>query len=384
MKQFKFKRIISLGKKISDQNYVVIENGKIKSIKCYKEPNIPCTDLSKYTAVPGFIDLHIHGANGYDVMDNEGNSLEEISKFLVTQGVTSFLATTVTSTKQKTKNILNKISQEIKLGLTGAECLGIYLEGPFLSKKRKGAHPEKLLMAPNIEYMDSLLDDSNGLIKVIALAPELPGSYDFIDYFKDKGIEIAMAHSDATYEESEMAINHGAKIATHLCNGMAPMHHREGGLLLKSLLDPRVYAELIVDGEHVSSPYVDMIYQLKKEKLCMISDSMRAAGMPDGEYKLGELEVLVHNGIAKIDSGSLAGSTLTLAKAFKNINEISKDSLENHLAMFSLNPAKAIGLEKELGSIDIAKKANITVINEEREIVATVVHGDLKYMREGE
>lgn len=335
-----------------------------------------------YYAVPGFIDGHIHGAMGCDVMDASVESIDTISRYLASKGVTAFLATTLTESDQNIERAIVNNLVSTRRQLPGAICLGTYLEGPFLSTKRKGAHPETLLQLPSLSKVDRWLDLAEGSICLLAVAPELDGALNLIKHLKSRGIKTALAHTDATFEQTQEAIKAGATIATHLFNGMRPMHHREGGVVSAVLLSDKIASELIYDGEHIADNMMQLALHLKKEKAYLISDCMRAGGLQDGTYRLGALDVIVERGIAKIATGSLAGSTLDLHKALKNLLKRQQQPLSKAVDYVTINVAKALGIENKMGSLKPGMMANITVLDDAHDIVATIVNGEVVYRRD--
>lgn len=351
MKTYIFKEIISPNVS-PDQKLLTINDDKIW------DPLSEDLDetFSNYIALPGFIDIHIHGSQGFDVMDLKRASLEGISQYLVTKGVTSFLATTVTAEVKKIDQAIEMIKEGTYNPLKGARCLGSYLEGPFLSPKYKGAHSEALLMHPNQELIKRWYIQSEESLKVVALAPELEGALEMVDYLVDKNVVVALGHSDGSYEHGMDAIRRGASLGVHLCNGMRPMHHRSSGLLTSCLLSPQVYGELILDGVHVDEGMSRLLYQNKKDHLILISDCMCAGGLSDGTYNLGPLKVLVKDKIARVESGSLAGSTLNLLDALKRMMKVNQLSLRQAIPHVTSIPAEAIKIQDDYGSLEKIKK----------------------------
>ncbi|WP_114474343.1 N-acetylglucosamine-6-phosphate deacetylase [Halanaerobium sp. DL-01] len=365
------------------ENYaLLIKSEKIKKIvrKEDMKSDIKVKDLGNKIIIPGLIDLHIHGAAGYDVMDGDYDSLKEISNYLCENGVTSFLATTLTAPLEKIENAVKTVELAKKNGLEGAKILGVYLEGPYLTEEHKGAHPVEFMREIKIEEIDKLLKKYGELIKVIALAPEKENALAAVEYLKEKGIKTAIAHTDASYEETKAAIEKGAVISTHTFNGMRGMHHREAGTAGAVMDSDKIFAELIADKIHVSPAVIRILYKLKgKEKLYLVSDCMRAGGLEDGQYKLGELSVKVEEGITRTESGSLAGSTLKMKDAVLNIKDAAEIDLFEAVKFATLVPAKAIGLQNNIGSISEGKNADLTVIDDNLNIYLTVVDGQIVY-----
>lgn len=337
-------------------------------------------DCGNKIIIPALIDLHIHGAVGKDVMDGDYESLNEISNYLASNGVGRFLAATLTAPIFKIENALKNIKESKKRGLAGAEIIGSYLEGPYLSKEKKGAHPEEYLRDPDISEIEKLINISGNNIKVLALAPEKNNSQKVIKFLRDKGIIAALAHTNANYSIIEESVKNGAFLATHTFNGMKGLHHRNPGALGGIMAFDEIYSELIADKIHVHPAVMKILYKVKGlEKIALISDCMRAGGLEDGEYILGEMDVNVKNATARTGSGSLAGSTLKIKDALLNIKEAVDIELFEAVKMASLVPAKILGLDSELGSIKKFKKADITVIDSEMNIYLTAVDGEIVY-----
>lgn len=372
---------------ILKNKYILIKDGYIKDFIGFSDEknlnkNIKIVDYKDKIITAGMIDLHIHGAVGKDVMDAEYESLNEISKYLAKSGVTSFLATTLTAPLAKIKKALVNIDKSRQKGVKGAEILGAYLEGPYLTEEHKGAHPVQYMRELDLIEIEDLIKISNDNIRVFALAPEKNNSQKIIKFLEKNNIKTTMAHTNASYEESTAAIENGLELATHTFNGMKGLHHREPGTLGAILNYDQVYAELIADKIHVHPAALELLIKIKGiEKVILISDCMRAGGLNDGEYMLGELEVKVENSIARTAEGSLAGSTLKLKDAVMNIKDAADIDLYSALKMVTIVPAKILGLNKEIGSIKIDKKANLTVIDEDMNIYATIVNGNIVYQK---
>jgi N-acetylglucosamine-6-phosphate deacetylase len=366
-------------------NYALkIKNKKIvdfvKNSKLSSEDEI--IDYQDKMIIPGMIDLHIHGAVGKDVMDGDYEALNEISKYLAETGVTSFLATTLTAPISKIKKALINISQAMKEGVDGAEILGSYLEGPYLTEEHKGAHPTEFMRELNLDEIKGLLKLSNDTIKVFALAPEKNNSHKIIKFLEKNNIKTTMAHTNASYEEASAAVESGLELATHTFNGMKGLHHREPGALGAILNNKDVYSELIADNIHVHPAALELLLKIKgSDKVILISDCMRAGGLSDGEYMLGELKVSVKNSIARTEAGSLAGSTLELRDAVINIKEAADIDLYTALKMVTIVPARLLGMDKKIGSIEKGKNANIAVVDEMMNIYSTVIDGKIVYRK---
>lgn len=380
----KSKKIFAADKILSDQA-LIIENNRIKGFiknKKLSSKNNKIIDYGDKIIIPGLIDLHIHGAVGKDVMDAEYDSLNDISKYLAENGVTSFLATTLTAPLFKINKALANINKTMEKGVGGAEILGAYLEGPYLTAEHKGAHPPQYMRDLNLKEIKKLIKISNNRIKVFALAPEKENSKEIIEFLEKNNIRTTIAHTNADYEEASAAIENGLKLATHTYNGMKGLHHREPGSLGAILNHENVYSEIIADNIHVHPAALELLIKIKGyDKVILISDCMQAGGLNDGQYMLGELKVKVENSTARTESGSLAGSTLNLKDAVINIKEAAKIDLYSAVKMAAIVPAEILGLEEEIGSIKINKKANLAVVDEEMNIFTTIINGKIVYQK---
>lgn len=338
-------------------------------------------DWSGYTIAPGLFDTHIHGIKGYDVMDGEASSILEIAKALPKTGVTRFLPTTLTSSKEALEKAIIACNEAEAIGLAGARSEGIYLEGPYFTEKYKGAQNEKYFRDPSYEEFSAWQALANGSIVKIAIAPERDGAIDFIKRLRNEDVFVSLGHTDAAYDCCAEAVDAGGNIFVHLFNGMSGLHHREPGVVGAALTKPDAYAELICDGHHVHAEIAKLTYEAKREKTVLITDCMRAGLMPDGEYLLGEFVVQMKDGMARTETGSLAGSTLQLKDGVKNLREWSGKSLSEVWHLASLSPAKSVGKEAYLGSITAGKKADYVVLDDALAIEATAINGKVEYQK---
>ncbi len=317
---------------------------------------------------PGFIDIHNHGNTGYDTMDATPEALENIATYHLKNGVTSFLATTVTNPQDKLEEAIDNVvdyMQEQSPRDPIATLEGIYFEGPYFNVKKKGAQPESAILNPDIKQLQHYIERAQDTIKVVAYAPELPGASAMTEYLNSVSVISAIAHTDASYEQTQQGIEKGMHIATHLYNGMRGFTHRDPGVVGAVLNDARVYGELIVDGVHLHKGAVDLALNAKGvDRLILISDAMEAAGLQDGTYDVGGQAVEVKNGEARLENGSLAGSTLNLNEAVKNVINDNDVRIEDAVKMAATNPAKAIGLSDSIGSIKEGKRADLILFDE--------------------
>ncbi|THE10195.1 N-acetylglucosamine-6-phosphate deacetylase [Bacillus timonensis] len=339
-----------------------------------------------YSLIPGMIDLHIHGAGGADVMDATPDALETMTNLLPKEGTTSFLATTMTKTKDDIEAAIANIADFMpNQDLGAAEILGAHLEGPFLSPKRAGAqHPDNIIN-PDVELFKKWQSLSGDNIRLVTLAPEEPGGLELTSYLKNTGVVASIGHSDAVYDEVEAAIEAGVTHATHLFNGMRGIHHREPGVAGAVLLHDEVKCEMIVDGIHIAPKMVKFAYKNKgSEGSILVTDAMRAKCLGAGMYDLGGQEVIVNEERAVLKDGTLAGSILKLNDAVRNMMKFADCSLQDITVMTAVNPAKQINVFDRKGSIKAGKDADIVIVNEQLEVIMTFCRGKLAYSkREG-
>lgn len=364
--------------KVSGENVILVSDGKVESIEPNPKPGYNIIDLREYTVIPGLVDIHIHGINGFDTMDASKESLNEMSYALALLGVTSFLATTVTDSNEKIEKALCNVKESLEKELIGAKLLGVYLEGPYINKVFKGAHPENYIREIDLGEIGALVKAYGDVIKVFAIAPEKENAIEAIKLLTDKGIKVSLAHTNATYSEASSAIDAGAGLVTHLFNGMRGLHHREPGIVCAALTDDRVGTEIIIDKIHFNPAIAKIISRCKKtDDIILITDCIMAAGLPDGKYKLGVLDIFVEGGISTLESGTLAGSTLKLKDAVVNMLNEADISFENALKMATINPARALGLDSEIGSIEKGKKADIVAVDSENNIAFVMIDGKI-------
>lgn len=361
-----------------ENGILTIDNdGKIVSIEAATQP---CTN--NISIMPALIDTHIHGAKGADVMDASHEALNTISLFLAQHGVGAFLATTVTESHAHIEAALTQIKTSYHQGLDGAELLGGYLEGPFFTAKHKGAHPEALLQAPEKELLEQWLKIADGTLKCVALAPEYPDSLSTISWLRAQNIRVMLGHTNASYETIQSALLAGANGVVHCYNGMSGLHHREPGAVGAAFTIPNCQTEIIADGHHVHPAAINIALRCCDQQLLLISDAMRATGMPNGDYYLGELLVHMEDNIVRTDGGSLAGSTLTLDSAVQTLAKAGDISFEQAWLHGSQYPAQALGIDQELGSLAPGKQANLVLLTPQKQIVATLVKGKTVFKSE--
>ncbi|MCK5635672.1 MAG: N-acetylglucosamine-6-phosphate deacetylase [Anaerolineales bacterium] len=334
-------------------------------------------DASGLWVTPGLIDIHTHGANGHDTMDATPEALDGLAEFLARHGVTSYLPTTITATRQNIQSAIDNIERHVPLA-KGARVAGIHLEGPYLNPAHRGAQPEALIRkADPDEFMAWIEHD---LVKLMTVAPEVYGVLDLIEAGQQHGLEFAVGHSGATYDVMQAAADRGLRQATHTFNGMLGIHHRRPGTAGSVLTDDRIYAQVIADGVHLHPAIIQLIVKAKGiSKTILISDSMRATGLVDGEYDLGGQRVRVERSIARIPSGSLAGSTLTLNAAIRNIMDFTSLSFKEVLPMATSVPAEAMGWHGKVGVLKPGATADVVCFDAEIVPRMVFVAGELIY-----
>ncbi|OPJ64600.1 N-acetylglucosamine-6-phosphate deacetylase [Clostridium oryzae] len=321
---------------------------------------------------PGFIDVHIHGSGGCDTMDADLESLQTIGTCIAQNGVTSFLPTTMTMSKEKIYLALDVIREGMKLDYNGAKILGAHMEGPFISKKYKGAQKEDYIVNP--EYL--FIKDYTDVIKIITMAPEEDKNYEFIREVKSKtDIVLSLGHTSAAYDKAIEAINNGISHATHTFNAMSAFNHREPGTVA-AVLNSDVFSELIADKIHVHPEVFKILYKMKgKDRVILITDSMRAGCLRDGISELGGQKVIVKDNSARLEDGTLAGSILKLNRGVANFKNSVGISMNEAINMASLNPAVELGLQNQIGSIEAGKLADLIIIDDEFNVSRTIISG---------
>jgi N-acetylglucosamine-6-phosphate deacetylase len=358
---------------------VVIEDGVIASIASRAKKEVPAgqrLDFAGCTLAPAYFDVHIHGSAGHDVMEGTPEAFEAVGRFLARHGVGVYLPTTVTMPIDATLKSLEGMAKFVGSADHGARPLGIHIEGPFLSPHKKGAHPARLLLTPSVELFDRMWQASAGKIRLMTIAPELPNAIDVIARATSLGVRVSLGHSNADAAAAKAGVRAGAVTATHTYNAMRNFDHKASGLVGEVLTNEDLFAELICDGFHVDPAAVKIYWDCKgADRAILITDAMIAAGMPDGNYKLGELDVVVKDGKCVIDENTLAGSTLTLDRGVKNFAEFTGAGIDEVSRLASRNPAKMTGFEKEAGSLAVGRVADITVLSAKNEVVETFLRG---------
>jgi N-acetylglucosamine-6-phosphate deacetylase len=369
------------GTNLLDHPVVGIEDGRIVSVTTRAAVELPAQarvlDYPGATLAPAFFDVHIHGAAGHDVMEATPEALSAIGSFLASRGTGSYLATTVTAPLDATLRALSGLAKLIAQPPIPAQArpLGIHLEGPFLSHLKRGVQPSEYLLAPDIALFDRFFEASEGHIRLMTLAPELPGAVELTAHATARGVRVSLGHSNATAAETRAAIAAGAVSATHTFNAMRPLDHREPGILGVVLTDDSLFAELICDGIHTAPEMVNLWWKAKgPQRSILVTDAMSAAGMPDGEYQLGGFAVQVANGRATAH-GVLAGSVLTLERAVENFVAFTGAPLKQALRLVTTNPASMTGLGDQAGSLAVGQPANLVAVDTAGKLVASILHG---------
>jgi N-acetylglucosamine-6-phosphate deacetylase len=376
------RRLISTGD-VVEYPLISMDHGRISRIESLSGEDQAWISAAhrfpEATLVPAYVDIHIHGCAGHDVMEATPEAFHSIGTYLASRGVGAYFPTTVTSPLDETRRSLSGMAKEIERKRTypSAIPLGIHLEGPFLSHRKRGVHSESLLEAPSIKLFDQFWQAAEGKISLMTIAPELPGAAELITYATTLGVRCSMGHSDAKAWEAEAGYVAGARSATHTFNAMRAIDHREPGLAAYVLDKNPLFAEIICDGVHVDPMIVRLFFKSKNEaSIILVTDGMSATAMPDGTYMLGDLVVEVHDGRCT-SGGTLAGSVLTLDRGVQNLMEFTGASLQTAVAAATRNPSKLMGIDDTWGTIEVGHPANLTVLSPSAEVIETFLDGQL-------
>lgn len=356
---------------------VVIENGLLSEIAVAARRYRPTHHYADAYIVPGLIDVHVHGIAGADVMDGSEQSVDLMAQRFARHGVTGFLATTVTQSLDLTRAAISGVLASMENpALAGARILGIHLEGPFLNSEFKGMQNEGFILPPDEDIARELVRHAQGQVTRVSLAPEMPGADRVIRLLRDEGVYVSIAHTGATYEDVLMALQLGATHVTHCFNAMSGFHHRRPGVAGAAMLCDDMYAELIADGIHVHPAAMRLLIRVKgRERVMLVTDSMSAADMPDGQYQFGGHRVTVLDGVARLGDGTLASSTLTMEAGVRNLIRLCQVSLVDAVFMASTTPAAAMGLGERKGKLAAGIDADLAILDDELRPVATWVEG---------
>ena len=366
---------------IVESPVVVIEDGKVTAMKPRRQMEVPAStkhfDFPEMIITPGFIDVHIHGNAGHDVMEADDSALACIERSLAKRGVTSYLPTTVSAPEGRLVRALEHLGKAIA-GVNnrgGAQPVGIHLEGPFISQTKRGVHPPDSLVQPSVQQFERFWQASAGTLRMMTIAPELTGATETIQHAKKLGVHASLGHSNATCKEAQRGISAGAEHATHTFNAMRPLDHREPGILGVVLTDDRLTADIIADGVHVDPSMVKLFLAAKSaDRAILITDAISATGMSDGRYKLGELEVEVKGNRCE-HQGKLAGSVLTLDRAVRNTMTFAGWTLQQAIRLVTHNPARLLGTATQKGTIAPGSDADLVVLTPAGEVVQTFILG---------
>ena len=378
-KTFVHARLCARGNVIDDGSLTVDEYGRITAVGSGL-PSSQVTgetiDLQGQWLLPGLIDVHVHGGGGYDAMDGAYESIEGISRYHAAHGTTSFLITTTTDSEARIVEALKAADEAMTRGVSGAEPVGIHLEGPFIHESRRGAQLEAYILLPDQALLERFERASGGRIRLVTLAPEVAGGLDAVRWYRSRGVRVSVGHSNATYEEVKLAVREGADHTTHHFNGMSPFHHRDPGVAGAGLLISELTTELIADGFHVHPDVVKLLFQVKGGTgICLITDALSCAGLPDGRYD-GYESVIVNKGKVMLADGSgLAGSTLTTWQAVVNVMNDTGLPLETVLPSATETPARQAGVQARKGSLTPGKDADLIVVDEHMRLTRTFVRG---------
>ena len=378
------RRLYTPSEEIADP-LLVVEDGWITEVgsrAAQEQPaNTALTDFGDAVLAPGFFDIHMHGGAGLDVMRASAAELPRLGAFLTTHGVTGYFPTTVAAPIDATCAALECLADAIESATTAssgsahARPLGIHLEGPFLSHNRRGVHPPEYLVEPTVEIFDRLWQAARGHVRVLTIAPEIPGAIEVITEAARRNVCVSIGHSDAELPAAGQAVHAGARHATHTFNAMRPLDHRNPGIIGEVLSDDRITADIIADGIHVSPEVVKVFLQAKgQERAVLITDAISATGMPEGRYQLGPIQVDVKDGKCTAN-GSLAGSVLTMDRAVRNVTHFSNWTLRDAVRAATLNPAQAVGMSVTHGVLAAGASADFVVLNSAGEVLRTFVGG---------
>jgi len=334
---------------------------------------------------PGYIDLHVHGGAGCDVMQAGAGALAGLEQHLARHGVTSYLPTLLTAPADEILAALDRLAAAVEQAETEptaelrAQPIGLHLEGPFLSREQCGVHPVEHLQPVSLELFSRFWEAARGRIKIMTVAPELPGACELIAEATRRGICVSLGHSNADYAEARAGIAAGARHATHIFNAMRPLRHRDPGIAAAVINAPAVSAEIIADGIHIAPGMLELFLRAKgRESAVLVTDAMSAAGMADGHYRLGSIEVEVRGGACLSPEGKLAGSTLTLDQAVRNVMSYARWDLQDSVRLATDNPARVLAAATRLGTLAEGAPANIIVLSPSGEVLQTIVRGNVK------
>lgn len=370
--------------RIVERPIVLIEDGLIAAVASEAETALPPgrhVALPECTLAPAFFDVHIHGCGGHDSMEATESALCAMGRFMARRGVGAWCATTVTAPLDTLLRSISGLAGLIPKPLEGARPVGIHLEGPFLSPHKRGAHAESQLLTPSVALFDRMWQASEGTIRVMTIAPELPGAEETIAHATKLGVRISLGHSNADTEAARRGVRAGGVTATHTFNAMRALDHRDPGILGEVLTNDALFAEIICDGMHVDPTAVRLFWKAKgADRAMLMTDAMAGTGMGDGRYRLGDLDVRVVNGRCVIGENTLAGSTLTMDRAIENFMAFTGANLSETIGLATRNPARMAGLEDRIGALAPGRSADIAVLSPQNKVVETFLRGEPQRM----
>ncbi len=361
---------------IMNEKIACISEGKIEGYEG------AILDGKGYVAMPGFIDIHIHGAVGADFMDGEIDATERISAYLPQEGTTSFLATTITHSQERIQQSVDVNTSFLKKSNKeqGAEMLGFHLEGPFIHPEQAGAQPNQHIQKPSVSLLKTWFGEQVAQLKVVTLAPELDEEFKMLQFLQEQGVISSAGHSKASYLEVNDAVQNGLSHLTHFTNAMTGLHHREIGMVGAGFMNDSLFCEIIADGIHLSDDMLQLVMKvIGTDRIILITDSMRAKGLPDGIYTLGDQKVKVVDRTATLENGTLAGSVLKMNEGMRRIQSLTNLPLHELVKITSTNAAKRLGIDNRKGGLAVGKDADIVLLNDSFEVQYTFCRGRLSY-----
>lgn len=365
---------------------LVVEKGRIVRWEPFESAHPvspPDVDARHLVALPGMIDIHIHGGGGRDLMEGTPEAIQTVARHLTRYGVTGFLVTPLTAPMEAIHQVVQSAREVRMHGSEGAQVLGVHMEGPFINPKRAGAQPPEFIQPPSVETLERELGDLVEELRVVTLAPEVEGGYELTEWLSRQGIIVSIGHTDATYEEVTRAIDLGARHATHCFNAMRPLLHREPGPLGAIVECEQVRGELIADGVHVHPAAARILLRaLGPQRAIVVTDALACAGLPDAEFEFNGQPARVIDGVARLADGTITGSVLTMDQALRNIVQIVGVPLREAIGMLTLNPATSAGVADRKGRLAPGYDADLVILDDDLQLQATICRGKLAWARE--
>jgi N-acetylglucosamine-6-phosphate deacetylase len=373
--------------RIARSEGLIIRQGKIVHMGPQRKLEIPRSaeiiDLNGKMIMPGFIDLHVHGGGGSAFNSGNKQDYDRIIEYFISHGTTGLLATLAVDEKKKFLNSIRRISDYSRTGKYHNIVYGTHIEGPYLNRKMMGALNPSFMWKPDLKNWKVLSKTGNESIKMMTIAPELDGAAEIMSTASSEGVVLAIAHSDAHFENIEVAIDNGLSQVSHIFNAMKPMHHRVPGIVTAAMIKQELKVHLIADTVHVHPAVMQLLYKLKGGGgIILVTDAISASGKPDGKYKLAGQDIIVRNSIAYSKSGKLSGSTVTLESAVRNMIKYAEVPLTEAVRMATLNPARVLGIDHQKGVIAAGKDADIVVLDKNFEVDMTIINGKIVYSRD--